>query len=54
MAPCEFAADQHDQIGKFQILVIAGDHVAAKGAAVAGDAGRHAQARIGVDIGARR
>ena len=52
MAPCEVAADQHDQIGKLQILVIAGNHVAAEGAAVAGDAGRHAQAGIGVDIGA--
>jgi hypothetical protein len=52
MAPCEVAADQNHQIGKLQILVIAGNHVAAKGAAVAGDAGRHAQAGIGVDIGA--
>jgi hypothetical protein len=52
MAPCEIAADQNHQIGKLKILVIAGNHVAAECAAVAGDAGRHAQTGIGVDVGA--
>ena len=51
MAPGEIGADQHDKIGEFQILVAAGHRVGAEGAAMAGDRRRHAQARIGVDIG---
>ena len=51
MAPGGVGADQHDQIGLIEILVDAGHRVGAEGAAMAGDRRRHAQARIGVDIG---
>ena len=40
------------EIGLVEILVAAGHGVGAEGAAVAGDRRRHAQPRIGVDIGA--
>ena len=51
MAPGHVAADQDDQIGFLQILVAARHHIFAEGAHMAGDRGRHAQPRIGVDIG---
>ena len=51
MAPGEIGADEHDEVGEFQILVAAGHRVGAEGALVPGDRGGHAQARIGVDIG---
>ena len=44
-------ADQHDQVGLLEILVAAGHHVRAEGAAVAGDRRGHAEPRIGVDVG---
>ena len=44
-------ADQHDEIGLLEILVAAGHHVRAEGAAVAGDRRGHAEARVGVDVG---
>ena len=52
MAPGEVGSHQHHQIGQFQIFVLAGHGISAEGAAVACDAGGHAQARVGVDIGA--
>ena len=52
MAPRRVGADQHQEVGLVEILVAAGHGVGAEGAAVAGDRGRHAEPRIGVDIGA--
>ena len=52
MAPGGVAADQNDEIGSFDIVVAAGHDVLAEGADMAGDRRRHAQPRIGVDIGA--
>ena len=52
MAPRRVGADQHQQIGLVEIFVAAGHGVGAEGAAMAGDRGRHAQPRIGIDIGA--
>ena len=51
MAPGGVGADQHQQIGLFQIFIATGNRVAAEGALVADHAGGHAQPRIGVDIG---
>ena len=51
MAPGGVAADQHDQIGLLDVLVNAGNDILAEGADVPGDRRRHAQPRIGVDIG---
>jgi hypothetical protein len=51
MAPGRVGAHQHEQVGLVEIFIAAGHGVGAKGAAVAGDSGGHAQARIGVDIG---
>ncbi len=50
MAPGRVRADQHDHLGQFEVVVAAGHQVFAEGALVAGDAGGHAQARIGVDV----
>ena len=52
MAPRRVGADQHQQVGLIEIVIAAGHGVGAEGAAVAGDRGRHAQPRIGIDIGA--
>ena len=52
MAPRRVGADQHQQIGLVEIFVAARHGVGAEGAAMAGDRGRHAQPRIGIDIGA--
>ena len=51
MAPGGVRADEHDQVGLVEVLVAAGHRVGAEGAAVAGDRRRHAQPRIGVDVG---
>ena len=51
VAPGEVRSDEDDEVGLLQILVAAGHHVGAESTAVAGDRRRHAQARIGVDIG---
>ena len=51
MAPGGVGADQNDEIGLVEIAIVAGHGVGAEGAAMAGDRRRHAQARIGVDIG---
>ena len=51
MTPGGVGADQHDEIGLVEIGIGAGNGVRAEGAPVAGDRRRHAQARIGVDIG---
>ena len=51
VAPGEVRADQHDEIGKLEVLVSPRHGVRAEGALVAGDRGRHAEARIGVDVG---
>ena len=52
MAPCRVGADQHQKIGLVEILIAAGHGIGAERAAMAGDRGRHAQPRIGIDIGA--
>ena len=51
MAPGGIRADQHDQVRFVEILVAAGHRVGAEGALVAGNRGRHAQPRVGVDVG---
>ena len=51
MTPGGVRPDEDDQIGLVQIGIDAGHGVRAERAAVRGDRGRHAQARIGVDIG---
>ena len=51
MAPGEVRARQHDEIGGLKVFVGPGHRVRAEGAAMPGDRGRHAQARIGVDVG---
>ena len=50
VAPGRIGADQHHEIGKLQVVVALRHHVGAEGAAVAGDRGGHAQARVGVDV----
>ena len=52
MAPRRVGADQYQQVGLVEILVAAGHGVGAERAAVTGDRRRHAEPRIGVDIGA--
>ncbi len=52
MAPGRVGADQHQQVCLVEILIAAGHGVGAERAAVTGDRRRHAQPRIGVDIGA--
>ena len=51
MAPREIRADQHHQIGQLEILVGAGHRVRAERAPVPRHRRRHAQPRIGVDVG---
>ena len=51
MAPGEVGAGQDDEIGKLEVLVSTGNGIGTESAAMAGDRGGHAQARIGVDIG---
>src|SRR5690606_16535621 len=50
MTPGEVGAGQHDQVGKLQILVDAGNDVFAEGALVARNGRGHAEPRIRVDI----
>ena len=52
MAPRRVTADEHHQIGKLDVLIAAGHDVFAESADVAGDRRRHAEPRVGVDIGA--
>ncbi len=51
MAPGGVGAHQQNQICLIQILIAAGDDILAKGAVMGGHGARHAQPRIGVDIG---
>ncbi len=51
MTPRRVRADQHDEVGFVDVPVDAGHGVGAESAAMAGNRGGHAQARIGVDIG---
>ena len=51
MAPRRVRANQQDQIGLIEILVIARHRVGPESALVAGDGGGHAEPRIGIDIG---
>ena len=51
MTPCGIRTDQHDQIGKIEILVKSRHRVGPEGALVACHGRRHAEPRIGVDIG---
>nr|GEU28124.1 hypothetical protein [Tanacetum cinerariifolium] len=52
MAPRGVRSHQHHHVGQFQVVVAQRHQVFAKGALVAGHGRRHAQARVGVDIGA--
>jgi hypothetical protein len=52
MAPRRVGADQHQQVGLVEILIAAGHGVRAECPAMARDRRRHAQPRIGIDIGA--
>ena len=51
MAPGEVGADEDHEVGSLEVLIGPGHRIGAEGATVAGDGGRHAQARIGVDVG---
>ena len=51
VAPRGVGADQHDQVGLIEILVAARHRVGAKRPAVGRHGARHAQPRIGVDVG---
>ncbi len=51
MAPGGIRADEHDEIRRFQIFIGSRHEIFAEGAAMAGDAGRHAEPRICVYIG---
>ena len=51
MTPGEIAADQHDEIGQFEILVEARHRVGAEGALVARHRRGHAESGVGVDVG---
>ena len=52
MRPGRIGADHHQQVATLEIFVIAGHCVGTEGAFVACHGGGHAQARIGIDIGA--
>jgi hypothetical protein len=52
VAPGQVGADQHHHVGVFDIVVMDRHHVFAEGALVAGHGGGHAQARVGIDVGA--
>jgi hypothetical protein len=52
MAPGRVGADQHQKVGLIEIVIAAGHGVGAERAAVTRDGRRHAEARIGIDIGA--
>jgi hypothetical protein len=51
MAPGGVRADEHDEVGLVEVGIHARHGIGAEGAAVAGNRGRHAQARVGVDVG---
>ena len=51
MAPCEVRADQHHEVGHLQILVGAGHRIGPERTLVTGHRRRHAQPRVGVDVG---
>ena len=51
MAPGGVRTDQHDEIGELEVVVAHRHHVFAERALVAGDGRRHAQPRVGVDVG---
>ena len=51
MAPGQIGADQHNHVGFFQVLVTTGHGIRAERPLVAGHRGRHAQPRVGVDVG---
>ena len=52
VAPGRVGADQYQQIGLVEILIATGHGIGAECAAMAGNRRRHAEARIGIDIGA--
>ena len=51
VAPGRIGADQHDQVGGIEILVAARHGVGTERAPMAGDGRRHAEPRVGIDIG---
>ncbi len=51
VAPGAVGAHQHHELGRVPVVVDARHHVLAKGAHVPGHGGRHAQPRVGVDVG---
>ena len=51
MTPGQIRARQHDEIGQFQILIGAGNGIRPESAPMSRHRRRHAQPRIGVDIG---
>ena len=52
VGPGQIGAGDHQQIRQFQIAIIAGHRVAAEYPLVGGNRRRHAQAAVGIDIGA--
>jgi hypothetical protein len=51
VAPGGVRSDQNEQVGLVEIVIARGHDILAEGAQMAGDRARHAQPRIGVDIG---
>ncbi len=51
VAPGEVGAGYHHQIGLFNIFIATGHHIGTKCAFVPGDRRRHAQTRIGINVG---
>ena len=51
MAPKQVRADENNRVGQFEVLIDAGHRIGTKCAAVPGNRGSHAQARIGIDVG---
>ena len=51
VTPCGIGADEDEQVCGLEVFVIARHRIAAERALVPGDARRHAEPRIGVDVG---
>ena len=51
MAPGRIGADQDDEVGRFDIVVAGRHDILTEAADVTGDSARHAEARVGVDVG---
>ncbi len=51
MGPGRVVAGEDGEVRQLEVLIASGDQVLAEGLLVGGHGGRHAEARVGVDIG---